>query len=293
MTQKKKTVLTSKNSKPKKKQPLTVEIELQQRQEELELINKELAQSQVELEAAYRQYTDLYDFAPVGYLTLARNGAIHQVNLAGANLLGVNHNEVTQLRLAAFVSSESRPAFNIFFEKLLSGEGKETCELVLEKKGNGLLWVRLEATCFEGGNVCRAMLTDITERKRMASLLQARVRISEFAESHTFDELLQKTLDEAEVLTGSQIGFAHFLEADQKTLQLQMWSTNTLENMCTAEGKGRHYPVDEAGVWADCVSTRAPLIHNDYANLRCVAKDYRRVMHPYCANLLYPLCVMT
>ena len=393
MTQKKKPLLTSKTT--EKKQPLAAEVELQLRQEELELINKELAQSQMQLEAAYRQYTDLYDFAPVGYFTLTRNGIIHQVNLAGANLLGLNHNEATQLRLAAFVSGDFRPAFDLFFEKLLSGEGKATCELVLKKKAGDPLWARLEATCFEGGNVCRAMLTDITkhkqmeqilqesencfrmllrdvptvavqgyavdgttqywntaserlygysiqealgqnlldliipaemrnevwqaiqhmgetgepipaaelslmrkdgsrvpvyssyaivsvpghapelfcldidltERKRMASLLQARVRISEFGESHTFDELLQKTLDEAEVLTGSLIGFAHFLEADQKTLQMQMWSTNTMENMCNIEGKGLHYPVDQAGVWADCVSTRAPLIHNDYANL--------------------------
>jgi len=250
-----------------KKKPLAVEVELQQRQEELELINKELAQSQMKLEVAYRQYADLYDFAPVGYLTLTRNGAIHQVNLAGANLLGVNHNEATQVRLAAFVSSESRPTFDTFFEKLLSGEGKESCELVLNKRGDGLLWARLEATCFENGNVCRALLTDITERKRIASLLQARMRISEFAEAHTFDELLQKTLDEAEGLTSSQIGFAHFLKADQKTLQLQMWSTNTLKNMRTADGKDSHYSIDEAGVWTDCISTRAPLVHNDYPSL--------------------------
>ena len=250
-----------------KNEPLAVEVELQQRQEELELINKELAQSQMKLEVAYRQYADLYDFAPVGYLTMTRNGAIHQVNLAGANLLGVNHTEATHVRLAAFVSSESRPAFDIFFEKLLSGEGKESCELVLKKKGDRLLWARLEATCFEDGNVCRALLTDITERKRIASLLQARMRISEFAESHTFHELLQKTLDEAEALTVSQIGFVHFLEADQKTLQLQMWSTSTMENISTFEGYGLHYPVDEAGVWADCISTRAPVIHNDYPNL--------------------------
>jgi len=172
MAQKKKPPSLPKTTKTKKKQPLAVEVELKLRQEELELINRELAQSHVELEAAYRQYTDLYDFAPVGYFTLTRNGAIHQVNLAGANLLGVNHNEATQLRLAAFVSSESRPAFDVFFEKLLSAEGKEACELMLEKKEHGLLWVRLEATCFVGGDVCRAMLTDITEHKRVEQILQ-------------------------------------------------------------------------------------------------------------------------
>jgi len=234
---------------------------------ELEAQGEELTQARAELEAALRQYTDLYDFAPVGYFTLTRDSTIRQANLAGANLLGVKHHELSQRRLGVFVASESRPAFNVFLGELSSGEGKKSCELKFEKKGDGVHWARLEATCFEGGDVCRAMLTDITERKQAAALLQARVRISEFVESHTFDELLQKALDEAEALTGSQVGFAHFLEADQKTLQLQMWSTNTLKNMCAAEGKGSHYSVEEAGVWAECVSTRSAVIHNDYPNL--------------------------
>ncbi len=108
---------------------------------------------------------------------------------------------------------------------------------------------------------------DITERKQAELMLRVRLDLSKFSDSHSLDELLQKTLDEAEALTVSQIGFVHFLEADQKTLLLQTWSSNTLKNMCTAEGKGQHYSVDKAGVWVDCVSTRAPVIHNDYPNL--------------------------
>ncbi len=108
---------------------------------------------------------------------------------------------------------------------------------------------------------------DITNRKRMEATMHTRLRISEFADSQSLDELLQKTLDEAETLTGSQIGFYHFVDADQRTLHLQIWSTNTLQHMCTAEGKGRHYDVDQAGVWVDCVYTRKPVIHNDYASL--------------------------
>ena len=172
MTQKKKPVEKTKTAKPRNKKPLTVKIGQLQHQGDLEAINKRLAQSQAELEAAYRQYTDLYDFAPVGYLTLARDGTICQVNLVGANLLGVDHDKVSRLQLGAFVSSEFHPTFGVFFERLLSGEGKETCELVFEKKGKGLFWARLEATCFEGGEVCRAMLTDITERRRMEQALQ-------------------------------------------------------------------------------------------------------------------------
>ena len=140
--------------------------ELQMRQLELEIQNKSLIQAQAAADTALNQYTDLYDFAPVGYFTLAHDGTIRQANLAGATLLGVEHYELTRRRLGIFVSVESSPAYNAFLENLLSGSGKETCELAFEKRGKGLLWARLEATCFEGGEECRAMLTDITKRKR-------------------------------------------------------------------------------------------------------------------------------
>jgi PAS domain S-box-containing protein len=112
-----------------------------------------------------------------------------------------------------------------------------------------------------------AVFDNITERKRAENVIQARLRLSLMASAMSLDETLQKTLDEIEALTQSTIGFYHFLEADQETLSLQYWSTNTLDKMCTAEGKGSHYPVSKAGVWVDCVHERCPVIHNDYASL--------------------------
>ena len=79
--------------------------ELEVHQIELEMQNEELVQSRAEVEALLRQYTDLYDFAPVGYFTLARDGAIHQVNLAGANLLGVERGALIKRRFGVFVSA--------------------------------------------------------------------------------------------------------------------------------------------------------------------------------------------
>ena len=113
----------------------------------------------------------------------------------------------------------------------------------------------------------KPLLLQIQQRQQSESIIQARLRLMQFANSHTLDELLQFTLDEIETLTGSTIGFFHFLEADQKTLWLQAWSTNTLQNMCKAEGKDSHYDVEQAGVWADAVRQRQPIIHNNYATL--------------------------
>jgi|GEM_PF-2574238 PAS domain S-box-containing protein len=108
---------------------------------------------------------------------------------------------------------------------------------------------------------------DITERRRAEDVRAAQLRLVEFAVDHSTTDILQQFLDEAEALTGSTIGFFHFLAEDQQSLSLQTWSTNTLKNMCTAVGAGTHYPVSQAGVWVDCVRERAPVIHNDYASL--------------------------
>ena len=113
----------------------------------------------------------------------------------------------------------------------------------------------------------RQLQQELAERKLVENIMQARLRLLEFANSHSLDELLTATLDEIEALTGSDIGFYHFLEADQKTLSLQNWSTNTLKNMCTAAGKGSHYDINQAGVWVDSIKERHPVIHNDYASL--------------------------
>jgi len=113
----------------------------------------------------------------------------------------------------------------------------------------------------------QGIVIDITDRKRTESVIAARMRLLQFAEMHTVEELLEATLNELEELTDSCIGFYHFVEADQQTLRLQNWSTRTRKEFCTAVGKGLHYNVSAAGVWGDCIRQRRPVIHNDYSSL--------------------------
>lgn len=112
-----------------------------------------------------------------------------------------------------------------------------------------------------------AVFENITERKKVESSLQVRMRLMEFAVTHSLEQTFQKTLDEVGEITDSPIGFYHLVEVDQKTLSLQAWSTRTLQEFCTAQGKGLHYNISDAGVWVDCVHQRRPVIHNDYASL--------------------------
>lgn len=109
---------------------------------------------------------------------------------------------------------------------------------------------------------------DVTERRHYEITTELHIALLEMAESHSIEEMLRLTLDKAELLTESSIGFFHFVADDQLTLSLQAWSTNTLKSMCTAEGDGRHYALDSAGVWADAARERKAVIHNDYAAVK-------------------------
>ena len=113
----------------------------------------------------------------------------------------------------------------------------------------------------------RPVLRHIEQRQKVERILKSRLRIVEFAHSHKLDDLLQFTLDELESLTESRAGYFHFIEPDQTIIKLQTWSTSTHQTLCKVSSLERHYPLDQAGVWADCVRQRKPVIHNDYASL--------------------------
>ena len=81
------------------------------------------------------------------------------------------------------------------------------------------------------------------------------------------NDAIQHGLELAVTLTGSSIGYFHFVNDDQETLELIAWSKST-QALCTAS-MDRHYPVSTAGVWVDCLRTRAPVVHNDYQALPC------------------------
>ncbi len=137
-------------------------------------------------------------------------------------------------------------------------------ELRIRKKEGKAGWISLAGRLDQTDNCWEGAIADISERKVQEALQASHLRLVDYAVDHTVIDLLRKFLDEAEVLTESQIGFFHFVKDDQETLSLQTWSTNTLETMCKARGDGLHYPISQAGVWVDCVGEGHPVVHNDY-----------------------------
>ena len=108
---------------------------------------------------------------------------------------------------------------------------------------------------------------DITHRKRTERILQARLRLLEYSLTHSFTEILTATVDEAQKITDSRIGFYHLFHPDQKTFVSNVWSTRTIAEECSVQDKNSHHSTENAGVWMDCVRKRQAVIHNDYASL--------------------------
>ncbi len=92
--------------------------------------------------------------------------------------------------------------------------------------------------------------------------LSAMFAMSQKANTLDENELLQMGIEEAVKLTGSEIGYLHFVNEDQQTISLHTWSKGTLQH-CTAV-HDTHYPISAAGLWADSVRTQRPVLHNDY-----------------------------
>ena len=236
--------------------------ELSVQQVELELQNIELNQAISDAQEAI----ELYDFAPTGFFTLTPSGAISRLNLRGSWLLGRERSQLINIQFNHFLTSETKPVFHNFLSKVFESGTKNTCEVTLSVEGK-LMIINLTGIVASEKSQCLVTSLDITDTKLQEKINIARLHLLQFADSHTLDELLEETLNQAEILTGSLIGFYHFVDADQQTLHLQNWSTRTKKEFCRAEGKGTHYDISLAGVWTDCIREGKAVIHNDYSSL--------------------------
>lgn len=95
-------------------------------------------------------------------------------------------------------------------------------------------------------------------------VLHTTLDLLRMVDGSTLDEIIQHGLDESVRLSGSHIGYFHFVNADQQTIRMHTWSTGTRKICTTVEAT--HYPIAVAGIWVDCVHRREPVIHNDYAS---------------------------
>lgn len=155
--------------------------ELQVHQIELEMQYEELLMAQAEAENSRSQYVDLYDFAPVGYCTVAANGTLLQLNLRTSQLLGEERQRLMGRRLALFVVPTERHQFAEFMARLWAAPGqRQSCELTMRGPQDQPFFAQLEGTAAPDSEAdgqppgsCRLVLLDVTARRQATDQLAA------------------------------------------------------------------------------------------------------------------------
>ncbi|MEI7529528.1 MAG: ATP-binding protein [Elusimicrobiota bacterium] len=171
--------------------------ELRVHQIELEMQNEELCRAQAELDAQRERYFDLYDLAPVGYLTISDKGLIAQGNLTAAALLGAPRNTLAGQPFSQFILKEDHDSYYLHLKQLLETGEPQACELRLVKKDGTGFWAQLStnAAADAGAPGCRLALSDITARKQaelqkavlMAALEEKERELANFLYAATHD----------------------------------------------------------------------------------------------------------
>lgn len=162
--------------------------ELQVHEAELEMQNEELREAQIELAKSHDRFADLYDSAPVGYLTLRSDLTIIRTNRRAAELMGFKPRDLLGKSLSHFVLHESQSTLYLHQQALLKTHAQETCELLLSTKGKGTVTVLMKTAYVRDtamGDPClRCVLLDLSELKTSeAALRESELRLSSLIDS--------------------------------------------------------------------------------------------------------------
>jgi len=149
--------------------------ELDVYQIELELQNVELRAARDESEALLAKYTELYDFALVGYFTLTADGNIRLTNLTGSSMVGFGRSNLINHSFTMVVAPSQRADFRVFLKRVFASGSKESGEFELIDTKLGIRIDSIKAQRSSDGLECSAMVMDVTDSRKA----QERIRVSE------------------------------------------------------------------------------------------------------------------
>src|SRR5215475_1741512 len=142
--------------------------ELEIHQVELKIQNEELRNAQVQLAESRDRYSELYELAPLAYVTLDRDARVLESNRMATIMLGVERRGLMGAKFTKFITTESQDDWYLHRQAVFSGETAQVCEISIRGADGSLRSIRVESIAAgdRTEQCCRTVLVDITERKR-------------------------------------------------------------------------------------------------------------------------------
>lgn len=142
---------------------LKIHHELELHKIELQMQQEELFNSKVNLE--YKEkFVHLFDYSPTAYIALSKDGDIMELNYCAANKLGKQRLKLIKSRFGFFISEDTRPIFNTFFERIFKDKKRQTCDVVLTITPDYHINIQLIGTFEEKSNQCFLTIINIKNR---------------------------------------------------------------------------------------------------------------------------------
>ena len=201
-------------------------------QVELEMQNDELRRNQTQLDESRTRYADLYDFAPVGYLTLDRDGLIVEANLTAARRLGRERALILERPFSFYVHERDRDALCLHLEKVFRTGEPQTCEIRLAPKDAEAFFARLDSMFIEkasGTGFSRTSLSDITSAKSAEEVLQ-----------QDRDELKARVAERTAEISAANEQLKHEMQ-ERRQAEIQTQATNALLKLLNEASSRKEY----------------------------------------------------
>jgi PAS domain S-box-containing protein len=257
---------------------------------ELELQNNELRESHLKLDDLYNKYFDLYNFAPVGYFTLNKNGLITDVNLAGAVLLGVNKINLINHAFIRFIDHDYRNEFHHHLHKITEPGQKNKMEIKLQKQDNNLFYAYLEIVNIPdtSGELLESKITvtNINELKNKEKELKNY--------QDTLEEKVKKRTDELAKSNSELANFAYIASHDLReplrmiTSFLQLLERRYKDQLDQDANDFINYAVDGAKRLNEMIIDLLEYSKLTNNELNCTQVNLEKVLDNALINLVIP-----
>jgi PAS domain S-box-containing protein len=204
---------------------------------ELTIQNEELIQTQSELKQAYDAYHELYDFAPIGYLTVSSEGDITNANLMAGGMFDIGSSSLIGRKITSFIYNDDQDIYYFHNQLLLASRDRQCCELRLTRNDGQVFHARLDSISYPVKNqnklMYRIAITDITEKKNMETELREALDKAEGA-NMAKSEFLANMSHEIRTPLNAIVGIINILRVRDYSKERQALYMHTLDDSAKA-----------------------------------------------------------